>query len=1205
MAALTQYDINLREYWRILKKRKFIVVLTALFLGTFSTAFAILKAPAPIYTSVCNVKFERETTVEGLYTKTLTWSSGDDIETQISIMTSYSVLEKVAERLGLIPRRNIPEDSAIKGNVIRVIDELQSKVEVTRQEHTNILQVKVEDGNPLFAQRLANILAETYKEMHARNQMKRTTEAIKYIEDQLQSVRRKLTEAEEEFNQFSQDNQLLAIDLQSENHLARNQQLQDRIQGLQEAKIDIQRLIDRLDRFIGSPGSSGQSFYSTKADTQYQSVNNRLVELQLRRDSLLEEFTPQHPEVIAINRKISENARKMKLLLQMQARVVQKQEGDAKRELVDLDSKANALMETKLEYDRLKRKVNLYHDMTALLERKHQEALIKKAEKPEEVTIVKPALMPSQPINPPKTTKTGAMGIVIGLVLGMVAAFVVETFDTSLGAIEDVEQTLKTPVLGVIPQAEGKALQESLKENFPEGVENLSSLQRANLISHFAPKSMVSESFRALRTNIQFKDVENNVKAIAITSASPQEGKTFVSINLAITMAQAGIKTLLIGSDMRKPMIDRAFGIEMSPGLSEILLGNFSWRETVKNISDILVGKMGLDQVLFTPGLDNLHIITSGTMPPNPAELIESKRLREFLEEAKEEYDLIIFDSPPILSTADAAILGSKVDGVLLAYRVGTVSRGLLKRCTSQLQQVKCNILGVILNGLKPEVSPDFQDFKYYKHYYSYGDHEVQEKSSKGRRSFLLFGAKNRGFQGGEPGMHLGSLNRKNRSKRISPSRSVLIVMALALLAGGLLWQNGVIEPFALFGSDKKRDRQFEKPVIKRRLQPQTSQRSKARAKTEAARPEGGRNTKHGSEAPALSVAPVEAKTAGLSGAAVRQRETPGPQEGKVEAGTPENKAPVKQNQASQERASAKKTAQIEERKGTDAVVANAVKSYLAEEVLDKTEPGSAAATTATEKTEKEEDRRKPHGPTPASAQVKPLKVEPLKDSGLSAQRTAPVQKETPAAKKEEVSDQVVRDAVRSFLEKEGLAPTKPSTHAPVPAQKRPSRSSKFKVAAPGKPPSFPFLDAYPYSLYLGSFRNLDRAKEAMALHSEKGLSPYWVRVDLKDKGLWFRIFCGHFGSHEQAEKFAREHALKEASVKKTPYANLLGSYSQGTELQDEIKKLSALGFSPYVVQGQGGQLRLLVGAYVTEKGAESQRDNLRSHGIDTQVVKR
>jgi succinoglycan biosynthesis transport protein ExoP len=1199
---LTQYDINLREYWRILKKRKLIVVLTALFLGAFSTAFAIFKAPAPIYSSVCSIKFERETTVEGLYTKTLTWSSSNDIETQISILTSYSVFEKVAERLGLIPRRGIPEHSPMKSNVIRIIDQLQSKVEVSRQQFTNILNVKVEDGNPHFAQRLANTLAQTYKEMHSQNQMKRTTEAINYIEDQLRSVRRKLREAEEEFNQFSQENQLLSIDLQSENLLARNQEIQDRIRELQEAKVDIQTLIERLDQFMKNSPGSGENFYSKRADGQYQSANNRLVELQLKRDTLLEDFTPQHPEVIAINRKITENARKMKLLLQMQARELRKREGDAERELVDLDRKANTLMESKLEYDRLKRKVNLYHDMTSLLERKYQEALIKKAEKPEEVTIVKPALTPTQPINPPKTTSTGVMGIVIGLVLGMVSAFIVETFDTSLGAIEDVEQTLKIPVLGVIAHAEGKALQESLKEKFPEGGKDFANPQKVNLISHFAPKSMVSESFRALRTNIQFKDAENNVKAVAVTSASPQEGKTFVSINLAVTMAQAGIKTLLIGSDMRKPMIDRAFGIEMAPGLSEILLGNSPWRETVKTVSDILVGKMELDEALFTPGLDNLHIITSGTMPPNPAELVESKRLKEFIEEAKEEYDLIIFDSPPILSTADAAILGSKVDGVLLVYRVGTVSRGLLKRSTSQLEQVKCNILGVILNGLKPEVSPDFQDFKYYKYYYSYGDHDMQKESRGARRGLSLFGRKNLGLRGEEPRMHWVSRKTKDRYKRISPLGFVLIVMALALLAAGLLWQNGVIDTSKLFGSEKKEDRPAGKTVIKRKLYPQANPRAETRAKAGAATAEARNTSMAGSGLTAPAVAPAEAKPISTSRAPVQQKEKPNVAEIKKKAGIPDVRPQAEEISAPQERLPAVRTAQTTQGEKDYAVVDDVVKSYLGNDLLTTTKAGGGAGDS--KKTEKKEQRGEISRPAAITAQAASPKDQPQKEPDARPQGKAGAQIKPQTAEKEAVSDEVVRDAVKAFLAEDVSGPVAPYANDGARTQQRQKTGSKPKTAAPVKVSSS-VLAPSPYSLYLGSFQNLDRAKKAIALHSGKGLSFYWTRVDFKEKGLWFRVFCGHFRSYEEAERFARERGIEGAKVKKTPYANLIGHYDQGPELQQEMNRVSALGFSPYVLPEPDGRLRLLVGAYVTESGAESQSDNLKSRGIHTQVIKR
>ncbi|MEE9609941.1 MAG: polysaccharide biosynthesis tyrosine autokinase, partial [Desulfatiglandales bacterium] len=440
--------------------------------------------------------------------------------------------------------------------------------------------------------------------------------------------------------------------------------------------------------------------------------------------------------------------------------------------------------------------------MTALLEQKNQEALIRKAEKPEEVTMVKPALLPTTPINPPKTATTGAMGVIIGMILGLVIAFIMETFDTSLSAIEDVEKTLGTRVLGVIPHADERDIQESLKEKYGVGLKEPSKKETVYLRSHFTPKSMVAESFRALRTNIQFKDTQKQIRTIAITSTSPQEGKTIVAVNLAITMAQAGMKILLVGSDLRKPMLGKVFAIETTPGLTDILLGNYPWRDTLKGVTDIIMGKITLDDVMMTPGLDNLHIITSGSVPPNPAELIDSRRLMDFMEEAKEAYDMVLFDSPPVLSAADAAILGTKVDGVLLVYRVGTVSRGLLKRSTTQLEQVDCPIMGVVINGMRPEVSPDFHDFKYYKYYYyGYGE-ERNEKKGRGYKNVFSFIGKKGDRQSTQEGQVLqGGLGKdvqEKQGKKLNLLRLSLMALALASLVMGILWHNGIMNPLKL-----------------------------------------------------------------------------------------------------------------------------------------------------------------------------------------------------------------------------------------------------------------------------------------------------------------------------------------------------------------------------------------------------------------------
>jgi capsular exopolysaccharide synthesis family protein len=627
--------------------------------------------------------------------------------------------------------------------------------------------------------------------------MQRTTEALKYIDGQQKDVREKLREAEEEFNHFSKENELISIDFQSEKLLARSQEIQSQIRKASQQKAEFSDILHRLNRFIEDPAVSERDFYSARAEARYQSLHETFVSLLLKRDTLLKEYTSKHPEVVAIRDEIVENARKMALTLQQQTRSLEKSEIEIVEEAKAIDSKTKVLFDKKLEYNRLKRKVELYTEMIALLERKNQEAMIRRAEKPETVNIVKPALLPTKAINTPSTTMNGIMGIVIGLVLGLVVAFIVETFDTSLGAIEDVEQTLGTQVLGVIPQTDMRDVHASLAEKLHGKPSTHSLKQAVNLISHFAPDSIMAESFRALGTNIDFKDMEKRLKTIVITSSSPQEGKTLVAANLALIMAQSGKKTLLIGSDLRKPSIGKMFGVESTPGLTEVLLGSCHWHDTVRTVVDLVLGAVTFEEIILVPGLDNLHLITSGSVPRNPATLVDSLRFMEFIDEAKKEYDLLIFDTPPILSATDAVIIGTKVDGVLLVYRIGAVSRLLLRRAANQLEQVKGHVLGVILNGMRPDVSPDFEDYKHYKYYYSYGEEEKSKRYRK-KKTLIPWADKRRESLDAtedSPKPEMRESGSAGKRKWSSILRIGLLVSAAGLLTGSLLYQNGVIDP--------------------------------------------------------------------------------------------------------------------------------------------------------------------------------------------------------------------------------------------------------------------------------------------------------------------------------------------------------------------------------------------------------------------------
>ena len=1089
---MPQYDINLREYWRILKKRKFVVVVMSIVLGVFSTSLAILRAPTPLYTTACSIEFETEPHIKGVYSTTISWSDADNVETQISIIKSYTVFQKAAEKLLLIPAGSSQGDGQLQDNVIRVIENLQSKVEVVRESVTSILNILVTDSNPVFAQKLANTIALTYKELHAEQQMKETKEALQYIGEQLNEVRGKLRNAEEEFNRFTQENELISIDLQSEDLLGRSKAIQSEIRKLGEVKKEFEGIRQRLKQFIENPTGSEHDFHSTNAMARYQSTNDDLVALLLKRDTLLKDFTPKHPEVLAISHQIVENARKMAILLQLQITDMEKKEVDLRKEQEEVDRKTKVLMDKKLEYDRLKRKVELYNDMTVLLEKKNQEALIKRAAKPEEVNIVKPALLPTQPINPPNTVATGAAGVMIGLVLGIVIGFIVETFDTSLGAIEDVEQTLGSQVLGIIPQADIKDMIEGVKEKHPGGISLPDETRMSYLVSHFIPKSMMSESFRALRTNIQFKEAEKKSKALAVTSSSPQEGKTLVATNLAIAMAQARMKVLLIGSDLRKPALDTVFDVEMTPGLTDILMENCEWRTTVKTVMDIVMGKMTQTQIIRTPGLDNLHIITSGPIPPNPAELIDSTIFTNFIEEAKEEYDMIIFDSPPILSTADAAILAAKVDGVLLVYRVGTVSRGLLKRSMAQLQQVRSNIMGVILNGMRPEVSPDFQDYKYYSYYYSYGEEGKPKKRRDHKKRWAFFGREEKKEKIKEQKtsvMEEGRGPKKKEAGKRSKKRLALLLVAAALIAAGILWQNGVIQPFK--ASDvQNRDREEKmKPAAAKGVPSKMTIVKEIKAPSEEPKPPiSVEESKVEHTTPTHTSRPVPNTMTGAEGSAVKKE---------ISRPTPQEKA----------------------------------------EGVSST-PKVAASVESVERLEPDVMNAAPDSP-----------FEPKALMGT----------ETPTPEKE---------------------------------------------TSPGPLASFEKTASYPYSIRLGAFRTLNRAKRAVSSYNKKGLSPYWVKVELNNE-TWYRVYVGHFESRESAESFRKGHGLMKAMVKWTPYATLVIGNTASENLDDRIQSLEQLGACPYVVEYDDGQVFAFAGTFVTREGAEKQRQDLEFKGIQSQVVER
>jgi capsular exopolysaccharide synthesis family protein len=678
-------------------------------------------------------------------------------------------------------------------------------------------------------------------------------------------------------------------------------------------------------------------------------------------------------------------------------------------------------------------------------------------------------------------------------------------------------------------------------------------------------------------------------------------------------MAQGGMKTLLVGSDLRKPGIDRAFGVDRSPGLTNVLMDEHSWRETVKTVTDILLEKMSWDEIMLTPGLDNLHFITSGTPPQNPAELIDSKRLEEFIEAAKKEYDVIIFDSSPILSTADAAILGMKVDGVLLVYRVGSISKGLLKRTASQLEQVQCNLMGVIINGMKPDISPDFQGYKYYSYYYSYGESENQKTD-------------------------------KLKKQRVT--KPVMMIAAVACLALGFLWQSGLIASLnrSLLGTpDKTVARETSTDGL---LKP--TKESGKPTKTLKIAPKGKVKKMPMPRRPAETTLDAKSFNPDLP--------KPGPLSIKKEGNQENGKVDKQKSPAS--------GANVEENHSQD--VAGSIPDWAAPEEppVEKSakihgpSPVKASLTDLKKPAVPEKPPNDPYtlqlGSFRTLTQAKNA-VTQYREKGLSAfwsevnldgnarwfrvftgsfetrehakkyrekknlhkslvtrmpKAVTPEGKRTvePAPSEQALAAQAQQTKMSPVGMPEDTTPAKqaPTEYALAEqAQLEMSTNGTEALSHPKKLEIHEEYPRYPYSIQLGSYISVENAKKTVATYREKGLPAYWCKVDLEKNGKWFKVYTGFFENREQAKKYQQEENLVPSVVKKTPYTTFVGIFRDKEHIEKKSLSLEKLGYLPYSIRGVSGTYRLFVGTFPNEKSAELLKRDLESKGIENHVIHR
>jgi len=699
---MNQPELNIRDYFRILRKHRLYLVAPTLILGLLT--YLLTPSSVTTFRSSSSVKISQSNTLAGFMLQVFTFSPGDTLATQTEIMTSLPLMARLAQHLDRVPAELSFKEIMEQPERVAQISQLQSMVTAEQVGNTSIIQIVAETLSEDEAVQVANGLADVFVDWSVEEKNRQVIEAKQFIAEQLQQAEVRLRQSENELQKFQEghlDHLSLSGDMMS--------RLQEERENVRNQIAALRLQVDQLSQ--RAEGSSEIDWISSSelSNTTLERFNEELIELQLQKERLLVYQTHSSPEVQVVENKIRTLV--LNLVREYRDNLTQ-----LERREETLNEKLALLPENDAELARLQRNKQVTTEAYTMLMTKYEEASIREAEKIREADVVEYAMGAVAQSGSGKGSKS-LVGALIGLVIGFVLALVAEGLDTSIGTIEDVESYLQIPVLGVIPHINRDAVRGMLAAANPHlPLESLDSY--SSLVAQFDPKSPVAESYRSLRTNLEFTKLASPARSFLITSSTLEEGKSTTVANLGLALAQGGKRTLIVESDLRRPSIYSYFGLAREPGLTEILLGTVPWKEALRSIADVFLGKLDMDTLVRTPGLENLSFITSGTIPPNPAELLGSEPMRSFIEAVTEEFDVVLFDSPPALPVTDAAILATHVDAVVLIYQMGRAGRGLLKRAKSHMEAVRADIRGVVLNDIKAEVS-EFSPAEYYYQYYA------------------------------------------------------------------------------------------------------------------------------------------------------------------------------------------------------------------------------------------------------------------------------------------------------------------------------------------------------------------------------------------------------------------------------------------------------------------------------------------------------
>ena len=744
---------HLRDYWQVILKR--LRYMVPIFCGTVVLGFLITVFSPTLYTARSTLKIEPQNPSFTGYAE-MPSASGSDrydyYQTQYALLNSATLAARVIKALGLQSNPALTTSrfnlvSWVMGSVERVLKSIaglfqtqsngrgrpttyelgvdpglvsryRSFLNIEPVKNTRLVDVSFSTPDPRLSQELANNHATAFIQMILENRFSLTQEARDFLSKKLAELRGKVVKAESELNTFRQKHGVVSLEKGENIVVDRLVDLNKQLTQARSERIQAESLYQM------TRNKNPEYLAQVLSNPLILQIKGTLANLETEKGRLSSIYTPEHPRLQELNQQIAEAKRGMASEVGTIVRGIESNYAAARSREQALEDEAKNQQQTALilkevgvDYAVLNEEVVVNRGLYENVLKRMNETNVANDLAASNIQVVQRAEQPTSPSSP-QLMKNLMVAAFLGLVLAVAFAFFLEYMDATMHTPQQVWSAVSLATLGVVPHVR------SLSQRYhPMLSDNTASnrlepgstdgVGREIVVAH-DQFSIVAESYRTIRTALMLSQAERPPKVILLTSPCPNEGKTVTTLNLAIALAQGGKRVLAIDADLRK-------------GRCHQLLH----RKNYRGLANVLTGDVDVKQVIQETSIKDFYLLPRGSLPPNPADLLMSQRMRDILNELRTLFDFIVVDSPPIIAVSDAAVLSVLCDGVVLVFNGEKTTTPSARRATERLDKVGAHILGVILNAIDIR-DPEYLDYRsYYPSYYASIDEDSGSEFEK------------------------------------------------------------------------------------------------------------------------------------------------------------------------------------------------------------------------------------------------------------------------------------------------------------------------------------------------------------------------------------------------------------------------------------------------------------------------------------------